>query len=251
MSGVVRALPKAGLLALLLSLVSPALAQTAADEATLRAETQALLDAVAPGEVAVWAARLHDNYTNMDETGTVRTRPAFLDVLRPLPAGLEGRMEIEQFRVAFEGETAVVTYEIQEYLDYHGQPLRSRFRSMDIWQRSGDDWRLLAQHVAAILKDPPSVALGESALCAYAGEYALTDAIRTQIRCTSDSLIASRANRPDASYLAEASDIFFVPGQPRTRRIFQRGPDGEISAFVDRREGEDIRWRRIGPLSAE
>jgi hypothetical protein len=35
-----------------------------------------------------------------------------------------------------------------------------------------------------------------------------------------------------------------VPGQPRTRKIFQRNSEGKITGFVDRREGEDLVWRR-------
>jgi hypothetical protein len=42
----------------------------------------------------------------------------------------------------------------------------------------------------------------------------------------------------------ELRDLFFVPGQPRTRRIFTRDAAGRVDGFVDRREGEDVRWRR-------
>ena len=45
-------------------------------------------------------------------------------------------------------------------------------------------------------------------------------------------------------YLHERVDVFFVAGQPRTRRIFVRDAQGKVVAFVDRREGEDIRWNR-------
>jgi hypothetical protein len=49
---------------------------------------------------------------------------------------------------------------------------------------------------------------------------------------------------PPADYLPEVLDVFFAPGQPRTRRIFERTAQGEVVSFVDRREGEDIRWSR-------
>jgi hypothetical protein len=38
--------------------------------------------------------------------------------------------------------------------------------------------------------------------------------------------------------------VLFVAGQPRSRKIFLRGPDGHVSGFVDRREGRDIPWTR-------
>jgi hypothetical protein len=40
--------------------------------------------------------------------------------------------------------------------------------------------------------------------------------------------------------------VFFEPGAPRTRRIFQYDDRGHITAFVDRREARDITWKRIG-----
>jgi hypothetical protein len=39
-------------------------------------------------------------------------------------------------------------------------------------------------------------------------------------------------------------DVFFVAGQPRPRRIFTRDTAGAITGFVDRREGEDVRWQK-------
>ena len=47
-----------------------------------------------------------------------------------------------------------------------------------------------------------------------------------------------------ASVSKRLRDVFFVPGQPRTRRIFTRDAQGRVDGFVDRREGEDIRWTR-------
>jgi hypothetical protein len=42
----------------------------------------------------------------------------------------------------------------------------------------------------------------------------------------------------------ELLDVFFEPGEPRTRRIFVRNAQGQITGFVDRREARDILWRR-------
>ena len=44
---------------------------------------------------------------------------------------------------------------------------------------------------------------------------------------------------------AEAPDVFFVKGDPRIRKIFQRDASGKITGFVERRESWDIAWIRI------
>ncbi len=220
-----------------------AAAQSAA-EADLRRIAQEMLDAVAPGNAEVWQRYLHERVIHVDETGTVRTKKELLAQFSPLPPGLVGRIAIDRFKIETHGDIAVVAYEIQEHLDYHGQILRSRFRINDTWLKTQQGWRLLAEQVAAVLKDPPSVKLTQQQLCEYSGSYSLTAEINTTIHCTPDGLTAERSDRPPARYLAEVADVFFVAGQPRTRRIFVRDAAGKVVGFVDRREGEDVRWQR-------
>jgi hypothetical protein len=86
-------------------------------EGELRRSTQELLDAVAPGDAAVWRRHLHDDFVHMDENGMVRSKQELLKELTPLPTGLVGRIEVDRFRVAVHGSTAVTAYEMQEYLD--------------------------------------------------------------------------------------------------------------------------------------
>lgn len=126
-------------------------------EAELRRLTQELLDAVAPGRVEVWDRLLHESVVHVDENGVVRDKPALLRELHPLPAGLIGRIEVDRFQVVLHGGTAIVANEMQESLDYHGQSLRTRFRSVDTWLQTPRGWRLVAQHITAVLKDPPAV----------------------------------------------------------------------------------------------
>lgn len=230
-------------LTLLASVVSAT--PQAKTEAELLTKTQALVDAVAPGNKAPWNEDLDQRFIQMDENGTVRSKQELLREIEPLPAGLVGHIKVENFRVRQIGALAVAAYELQESLDYRGQPLHTRFRSLDTWLRTKQGWRLMAQHTAAVLKDPPAIKLSQDELCAYSGTYQLTPEIQTSIKCVADGLEAERAGRPSVTYRPEVRDLFFAPGQPRSRRIFQRGPDGSVISFVDRREGEDIRWVRI------
>jgi len=211
----------------------------------LRRIAQEMLDAIAPGNAPVWDRYLYERFVHMDENGTVRNKVEFLKELTPLPAGLVGRIEIDRFDATFAGNTAVVAYEMQEYLDYFGQSLRTRFRSLDTWVSTPDGWRLIGEHTAAVLKDPPAISLSRETLSEYDGVYTLTAEIKATIRSGDGVLTAQRDDRPAATYSPEIRDMFFVPGQPRSRRIFTRGADGKVDGFVDRREGEDIRWTKL------
>jgi hypothetical protein len=165
--------------------------------------------------------------------------------LTPLPSGLVGRLEIDKFKVAVHDKVAVVAHEDQEYLEYHGQILRSRFRSADTWLQTPEGWRLIAQHTSAVLKDPPAITLTTEQLCAYDGTYSLTKDITATVRCAEGGLTVERTGRPTAKYVPEVLDVFFAAGQPRTRRIFLRDEQGKVTGFVDRREGEDVRWSKL------
>ncbi len=212
--------------------------------AQLRHSTQELLDAVAPGNVAVWDRLLADQAIQVDENDLVHTKQDILAALTPLGAGLEGHLTIDDFRVVEHADTAVVTHEDAEFLNYHGQIIRSRFRMTDTWVHSEAGWRLLASQVLAVLQDPPVHKLAAKTLCGYAGAYELTPDIKGTMRCDNDELLFERPGRPVRHYRPELLDLFFEPGEPRTRRIFMRDAQGVITGFVDRREARDIAWRK-------
>jgi ketosteroid isomerase-like protein len=234
-----------GFVALLVLAVRVAQAATQSSaESELRKATQEMLDAIAPGNADVWKRYLHERVVLVDENGVVRTKSEMLVEFSPLPPGLVGNLVVDKFKMEQHGAVAVLAYEAQEHLDYHGQTLQSRYRINDTWLKTPQGWQLLSEQVAAVLKDPPSIKLTQAQLCEYSGTYSLTAEIATTISCTADGLTAERSGRKPSPYQAELKDVFFVAGQPRTRRIFVRDAQGKVIAFVDRREGEDIRWTR-------
>jgi hypothetical protein len=91
---------------------------------------------------------------------------------------------------------------------------------------------------------PPAAPFADAQGCEYAGVFALTDDISAIIRCGAQGLLSERTGRQPVEYRRETGDVFFAPGQPRTRRIFERDAGGRVIAFADRREGHDIVWKR-------
>ncbi|RDZ29282.1 nuclear transport factor 2 family protein [Lysobacter silvisoli] len=242
-----RPCPARLLLALALA-AAPVLAAAApatSDEAELRRLTQENLDAIAPGRVEVWQRNAHERLLHTDENGQVRSKAELLAEFRPLPPGLSGRLAVDRFSAVVLGDTALVSHEDLETLDYHGQTLVSRWRNTDTWLRTDAGWKLIGAQVLALQNDPPAAAPATVRLCDYNGRYRLADAIEATLQCDGDALVAQREGRPPSRYRAELADVFFLPGQPRTRRIFQRDATGAIVGFVDRREGLDIRWMRV------
>lgn len=218
--------------------------------ATLRRATQALMDATAPGERAVWAHYTGERFVYVTEDNEVKTRAQVLEDLTPLPPGYAGWITVESFECRDFGVFAVTTYVIDEHEIIEGQTLHARYRSSDTWRRTAAGWRLAAVQVFAVPQDPPRSTSGAVPLADYEGEYGLGAATRQNIRSDGDHLVAERAGRAPQLLLPESADVFFTPGRPRSRRIFTRTPGGEVSGFADRREGVDLIWTRVAPATA-
>jgi hypothetical protein len=218
-------------------------ARTATTSATLQRATQALVDALAPGEREVWEYYSDPSLTYVTEDNEVKSRTQLLDGMKPLPAGSSGWIVVEEFRCTDFGRFAVTTYVMDEHETIEGHELHARYRGSDTWRATAEGWRLIAAQVYAIPQDPPR---GEAAgaLADYAGTYSLSAFTRQTIRQDGDHLVTERSGRTPQLLVPESGDVFFTPGHPRTRRIFLRAPDGRIVGFADRREGIDLVWTR-------
>ncbi len=235
-------------LAALLCIHLPARASEVAAEdvgALLQRQTQALLDAVTSGNAAVWDSYLHEQVRYTAEDGTVYTKSEMVAAIKPLPPGVSGVIEVLDFQATPHGSVAVTNYLVDEHEDYHGHKLHCQYRSTETWLQTPAGWRMIAGQVLALRKDPPAIELTARQLDEYVGRYALTPEITYEIRRSEAGLEGQRTGRPAETLKAEVPDVLFVPGQMRYRKVFQRGPDGRLTGFVERREAWDIEWKRV------
>jgi hypothetical protein len=229
-------------LLLVLIFPSPSSADPTAD--LLRSKDQALLDAIAPGNRKVWEAALADDAVYVDENGVTMDRAEFLKQLEPLPQGASGSLHIASYSARVSGDLATVIHTDDEQENYHGQMLKARYLMTETWRHESGDWKLHMVHAYAILKDPPAVILPANDLQEYAGHYSGGSDLEYAIQWDGKQLLGGRAGRSVTPLQVEVRDVLFVAGQPRTRKIFQRDAKGAITGFVDRREGEDLVFRK-------
>ncbi len=209
-------------------------------EKQLRAADQALLDAIAPGDRTVWERLLAKDAVYVDENGEILHREQFLAALKPLPAGNSGHISIVDYHARVHGNVALVVHKDDERENYHGIALRADYLMTETWLKEGADWRLALVHVYVVAKDPPAIKRPASELDEYAGKYRAASDLSYVIRRDGDHLVGDREGLPPVVLSQESTDVFFVPGKPRDRKIFRRDADKKIVDFVDRREGEDL-----------
>ena len=213
--------------------------------ATLKAQTQELLDAVTAGDPRVWDRHLDPRVTYLSEAGEIETKASLLAQIKPLPAGITGKLVVGRFDVQHFGDTAIALHVDEESVNYFGHELHAQYMTTSTWRRGPDGWKLIAEHVFAALLDPPAITLPSDQLDEYTGSYRLDDAVTYTIRRDGDHLVGERTGRPPQPLRVEVRDVLFVPGQPRSRKIFLRDASGQIARFADRREARDIVWTRI------
>jgi hypothetical protein len=210
----------------------------------LHAKDQALMDAVTAGDPKVWDAELASDVIYLDEAGEINSRSNLLKQLQPLPAGVSGKITVNDYKLTLHGDTATVFMADDEEENFHGQQLRARYLVTETWQKIGGDWKLLLAHVYATLHEPPVIKLKPQELDAFVGRYAAGDLVYVISR-DGDHLVGGRERKPASTLNAELKDVLFIAGQLRTRKIFQRDDGGKVTGFLDRREGIDVTWRRI------
>jgi len=214
-------------------------------KARLIETTQKLLDAVAPGDKGPWAKAMAEECVYNDETGVSMTKTKFLEQLSPLPAGYSGHIKLENPQFILAGETAVFSYDMAEQETVFGQELRARYHATDTWVRRDGAWQMLASQVMRYGGDPPAAALAADVLKEYVGVYEMAPGVQYTVTLEGGQLSGVRTGRKKETLMPEIKDVFFRKGIAG-RRIFERGADGTILRMIDRRDGEDLVWKRVG-----
>jgi len=212
-------------------------------ESTLRARDQALLDSLVSGNRALWDAALTPNAVYIDENGTVFTRAEYLKSLEPLPPNISGRLNITDYQLHLEGDTALVIHKDDELEDFHGHSLKANYLMSETWLHRDGQWKLALVHVYVVAKDPPEITLTPVQLDEYVGRYSAGADLPWIIRRDGNLLFGGHDGKTPLK--VEAPDVLFIAGQPRERRFVQRGADGKVAGFTWRREGEEIRYQRL------
>src|SRR5262245_57943963 len=116
----------------------------------LKRATQELLDAIAPGDVAVWQRYRAEDCIYDDEEGNVKTKQDLLKELKPLTKGYLGSIKMGESKVVAQENVIVLSHRDREELELYGQKLVTYFHSTDTWAKSqGGQWRLVAVQVMA------------------------------------------------------------------------------------------------------
>lgn len=213
-----------------------------ADELVRR--TQELLDAVAAGDRRPWEKYFAADAMYFDEKGKSMDKKALLADQSPLPPGYSGAIKLVRAQSRIMGDTAILSYDLDETETISGQTLRARYHGTDTWVRRNGKWQIVAGQMLRYYEDPAPGTPDLKKYADYAGTYELAPGTTLVISTEGTQLVSQRTGKPRDVLVPEASDIFFRRGV-EGRRLFRRDDRGRVDALIDRRDNEDIVWRKL------
>lgn len=213
-------------------------------EAELVHNSQEMFDAVAAGDQAPWQKYFADDAMYFDEKGRAMDKSALVKDVSPLPKGYAGSITVVNPKSHIQGDTAILSYDLNETETIFGQNVTARYHGTDTWMYRNGKWQIEAGQMFRYYEDPT---LGKSDTrknAEYAGSYELASGIIQTVSVRDGKLYAQRGDRAEHELLPESSEVFFLKGV-EGRRLFRRNDSGKIDAMIDRRNNEDVVWKRI------
>ena len=155
-----------------------------------------------------------------------------------------GPLVLRDFTVQHTDNVAVAIFFHDRDTAAYGQTLHQTFRSAETWIKRGTEWKMIASQGQQLMPDPPTATLSATELDGYAGTYAVGSGFTVRITRAGDALAASMKGEKSVPLHAIVRDVFFTPGVPRVRLIFQRDAKGRITGYLRRRDERDLLFHK-------
>jgi len=216
--------------------------ETSINEQELVRRTQALFDALVSGNRGPWAKYFAEDAIYFDEKGRNMTKAALIADITALPSGYSGTIKIGKVASRLIHDTAILSYDLDETETIFGQNVRARYHETDTWLRRGDSWQIVAAQAFRYYEDPAIGRIDSATLPRFTGIYELAPGQMRTVLVDGGKLYLERNGKRE-ELLPESCDIFFRKGV-EGRILFRTGAEDKIEALVDRRNNEDVVWRK-------
>jgi len=203
-----------------------------------------LMDAVASGDKSVWDATLHDSCVIGVESGSLTTKSEILKEIVPLVKGCVGMTKVIDPVLKQFGNTAVLTYVADEYLELYHQKMHTQYRQANTWMKFGNDWKIVLMQVFEIPKNPPPISVDPNVLQKYAGTYELSSYRKAFVTVENGKLFVEKSGNKK-QLLAQTESVFFRAGDGRVDILFLKDESNGKFKMIERREGEDLVWKQV------
>jgi hypothetical protein len=206
--------------------------------------TQEMLDSVASGDQAPWKKYFAEDSMYFDEKGRSMDKAALVKDITPLPKGYSGVIKLVNPKSRIQGDTAILSYDLDETETIFGQNMTARYHGTDTWMYLDGRWQIVAGQMLRYYEDPAPGKVDKKVYAEYAGTYELAPDVTQVVSFKGENLYAQRTGRDKVMVVSESPDMFFRMGI-EGRLLFRRGDGGKVDAMIDRRNNEDVVWKKV------
>jgi hypothetical protein len=211
--------------------------------------TQQLVDAVAPGNKAPWEKYFADDCIYSDEKGYTMDKAKLIAGTTPLPDGYSGTIKVENAQSRIVGDTAVLSYDLNETEIIFGQRETARYHVTDTWLRRNGEWKIIASQAHRYYEDPAIGQTDPKKFADYIGTYEIAPGHTMVVSGDNNRLFIERndgtAQAKKKEQLFPATCDLFFRKRIEGRLLFHYDANGKVDRLIDRRNNEDVVWRKI------
>ena len=205
--------------------------------------TQELYDSLVTGDQAPWKKHFAEDCMFADEKGRFFDKPKLIADITPLPAGYSGTIKIQNLHSRILGNIAVLSYDADESETIFGQKLKARYHITDTWLQRNGDWQIIASQAHRYYEDPAVGKADPKKFADFTGTYELAPGQRRLVFVEGDKLFVERKGKTE-ELLPETSELFFRKGV-EGRILFHYAANEKVDALIDRRNNEDVVWKKV------
>jgi len=216
--------------------------ETSIAPAELVRQTQELYDGIVPGNQEPWKKYFADDCIFADEKDRIMNKAQLVADITPMPAGYSGSLKIEKPKSVVNGDTAVLSYDVDEGETIYGQKLRARYHITDTWLRRNGKWQIIASQAHRYYEDPAIGEFDPKKFTDFIGTYELAPGQTRTVSLKNNKLFTERKGKEE-ELLPETSDLFFRKGV-EGRILFRHDDRGKVTSLIDRRNNEDVVWKK-------
>ena len=206
--------------------------------------TQEMFDSVVAGDQSPWKKYFAEDSMYFDEKGRSMDKTALVNDITPLPKGYSGGIRLVHPKSHIQGDTAILSYDLDETETIFGQNMTARYHGTDTWMYRDGKWQIVAGQMFRYYEDPAPGKADKKVYAEYVGTYELAPGVTQTVSLESDDLYVQRSGRDRVMLVPESADMFFRKGI-EGRLLFRRGDGSKVDAMIDRRNNEDVLWRKV------
>jgi len=218
--------------------------QAAISQDELVRRTQELANAVASGDQGPWKKYFAEDCIYADEKGRHMDKAALVADITPLPEGYSGTIKVVKAESRIEDGVAILSYDMDETEIIYGQALKARYHEIDTWLPRNGEWQIVAAQAMRYYEDPAAGEAEAGKYKEYVGRYEAAPGKTITVSVEEGKLFFQRGDRPRQELVPEGGPIFFRTGV-EGRILFRRGGAGKVEALIDRRNNEDVVWKKV------